>query len=54
MQQSIVVKKRFGYPAVIENLICEAQDEDYRREQMAAFERSARSHFYLSDKAPDG
>lgn len=44
-KKTIVVKKRFWSPVVMENLMREAQEEDYRREQMAAFEHSARSHF---------
>ncbi|EIZ6999147.1 hypothetical protein MO093_003120, partial [Shigella boydii] len=38
-------KKKSWHPAVMENLMRQAQEEDYRREQMAELERSARSHF---------
>lgn len=41
----IVVKKRFWHPAVMEHLMRQAQEEDYRREQMAELERSAAAHF---------
>ena len=44
-KKPVIVKKRFWHPAVMENLMRQAQEEDYRREQMAVFERSARSHF---------
>ncbi|WP_200144179.1 hypothetical protein HYG91_27160 (plasmid) [Klebsiella pneumoniae] len=45
MQKPLVVKKRSWHPAVMANLMRQAQEEDYRREQMAELERSARSHF---------
>lgn len=44
-KKPLVVKKRFWSPAVMANLMRQAQEEDYRREQMAELERSARSHF---------
>ena len=44
-KKPVIVKKRFWHPAVMKNLMRQAQEEDYRREQMAAFEHSARSHF---------
>ncbi|MDN6899380.1 hypothetical protein EXW84_28820 [Klebsiella pneumoniae] len=44
-KKPIVVKKRSWHPAVMANLMRQAQEEDYRREQMAELERSARSHF---------
>jgi hypothetical protein len=47
-KKPIVVKKKSWkswHPAVMANLMRQAQEEDYRREQMAELERSARSHF---------
>ncbi|HGB7953537.1 TPA: hypothetical protein ACIWBD_004269 [Salmonella enterica subsp. enterica serovar Enteritidis] len=44
-KKSIVAKKKFWHPAVMENLMRQAQEEDYRRQQMAELERSARLHF---------
>ncbi|MCJ4485870.1 MULTISPECIES: hypothetical protein, partial [Klebsiella] len=44
-KKPLVVKKRSWHPAVMANLMRQAQEEDYRREQMAELERSARSHF---------
>ncbi len=44
-KKPLVVKKNSWHPAVMENLMSQAQKEDYRREQMAELERSARSHF---------
>ncbi len=41
---SLVVNKRLWPPYVMENLMRQAQEEDYRRERMAEAERSARSH----------
>ncbi|EHR3335236.1 MAG: hypothetical protein WAX30_22435 [Citrobacter portucalensis] len=41
----VIVNKKFWHSAVMEHLMRQAQEEDYRREQMAEFERSARSHF---------
>ncbi|WP_269707430.1 hypothetical protein [Klebsiella pneumoniae] len=43
-KKPLVVKKD-RHPAVMANLMRQAQEEDYRREQMAELERSARSHF---------
>ena len=40
-----IEKKRFWHPAVMLHLMRQAQEEDYRREQMSALELSARSHF---------
>ncbi|WP_269688977.1 hypothetical protein [Klebsiella pneumoniae] len=40
-----LVVKKIPHPAVMANLMRQAQEEDYRREQMAELERSARSHF---------
>lgn len=45
LKKPIVVKKKFWHPAVMEHLMRQAHAEDYRREQMAALERSTRSHF---------
>ncbi|UCQ29641.1 hypothetical protein DCF83_18260 (plasmid) [Edwardsiella tarda] len=44
-KKPIVVKKRFWHPAVMENLMRQAQAEDYQREQMAELDRAARAHF---------
>lgn len=40
----VVAKKKHWAPSVMVHLMRQAQEEDYRREQMAASERSARSH----------
>ncbi|HEJ7348456.1 hypothetical protein F1511_27735 [Klebsiella oxytoca] len=38
------MKKRIWHPAVMENLMRQAQAEDYQREQMAELERGACAH----------
>ncbi|EJJ0143927.1 hypothetical protein NHJ36_004447 [Salmonella enterica] len=43
-QRKIVMKKRIWHPAVMENLMRQAQAEDYQREQMAELERGACAH----------
>ncbi|MGE0973415.1 hypothetical protein ACQFN5_30205 (plasmid) [Klebsiella sp. WOUb02] len=40
----VVAKKNHWDPSVMAHLMRQAQEEDYRRETMAASERSARSH----------
>lgn len=47
-KKPLVVKKRSWHPAVMANLMRQAQEEDYRREQMAELERSVRSHLAFS------
>ncbi|KMI56652.1 hypothetical protein SM95_05592, partial [Klebsiella pneumoniae] len=42
-KKPLVVKKRSWHPGVMANLMRQAQEEDYRREQMAELERSVRS-----------
>jgi hypothetical protein len=49
-KKKVTVKKRFWHPAVMENLMLQAQAEDYRREQMAALEHSAVSHLVDLDQ----
>lgn len=44
-KKTAVLKKRRWHPAVMDNLMRQAQEEDYRREQMAALDRAARAHF---------
>ncbi len=45
-----LVVKNPGILAVMANLMRQAQEEDYRREQMAELERSARSHLRISEE----
>lgn len=40
----VVAKKNGWHPSVMAHLMRQAQEEDYRREKMAEFERAARSH----------
>jgi len=44
--RKIVVKKRFWHPAVMVNLMRQAQEEDYRRDRMLELERQGESHFF--------